>query len=193
MTLPKQEWKRKGAPRSSTVEPATGEQTATSDDPTAIGSGSNGSTMPSGGLTALAQEAHSLNKDQSNLTAASRSQHIEAGGQIVSPGGPIASSCSPTIKLPAPAGPTTNSCSPTVRPPALAGPTIHSCSPIVRPPASASLTASSYRTGANSSADGTSSPAAMEEDIDDHLQNYEPSPAQDGIEINVIYHLSFRV
>jgi hypothetical protein len=49
------------------------------------------------------------------------------------------------------------------------------------------LTTSSCGTGASSSTDGTSSPAAMEEDADDDLLNYEPSPAHNGMKVNVIY------
>jgi hypothetical protein len=68
--------------------------------------------------------------------AALSSPHIEAGGQIVGPGGPTASSC---------------------------------------------------RIDANSGANGISSPTDMEEDADDDLLDYEPSPACDGMEINVMY------
>jgi hypothetical protein len=48
-------------------------------------------------------------------------------------------------------------------------------------------TTSSYRTGASSGADGASSLAAMEEDTDDDLLDYEPSCACNGMEINVVY------
>jgi hypothetical protein len=48
-------------------------------------------------------------------------------------------------------------------------------------------TASSCRIGATSGTDRTSSPTAMEEDIDDDLLDYEPSPARNGIEINIVY------
>jgi hypothetical protein len=74
-TLSKQEWKQKEIPLSSATEPATGRKTATSDGPTAAGSGPSGSTTLSVGLTALAQEAHCLIKYQAGLTAASSSQH----------------------------------------------------------------------------------------------------------------------
>jgi hypothetical protein len=50
-----------------------------------------------------------------------------------------------------------------------------------------SPTASSCRMGTSSGADGTSSPAAMEEDSDDDLLNYEPSPIHNGVKINVVY------
>jgi hypothetical protein len=49
------------------------------------------------------------------------------------------------------------------------------------------LTTSSCRTSTGSGTDGTSSPAAMEEDTNDDLLDYEPSPACDGMETNVIY------
>jgi hypothetical protein len=49
------------------------------------------------------------------------------------------------------------------------------------------LTASSYGTSTGSGADMTSSSATMEEDTDDDLLDYEPSPMRDGMEINVIY------
>jgi hypothetical protein len=49
------------------------------------------------------------------------------------------------------------------------------------------LTASSCRAGASSSANNNSSSAGMEEDADDDLLDYEPSPARDGMEINIIY------
>jgi hypothetical protein len=48
-------------------------------------------------------------------------------------------------------------------------------------------TASSYRTGDSCGAEGTSSPVAMEEDTDDDLLDYEPSPACNGMEVNVVY------
>jgi hypothetical protein len=48
-------------------------------------------------------------------------------------------------------------------------------------------TAVSCRTSTSSSADETSSSTTMEEDIDDDLLDYEPSPMCDGMEINVIY------
>jgi hypothetical protein len=48
-------------------------------------------------------------------------------------------------------------------------------------------TASSCGTGPSSSADGTSSPATMEEDTDDDLLDYEPSPAHNGMQVNVVY------
>jgi hypothetical protein len=46
-----------------------------------------------------------------------------------------------------------------------------------------SLTSSSCRAGTDSGTDGTSSPATIEEDIDDDLLDYEPSPAHDDMEI----------
>jgi hypothetical protein len=49
------------------------------------------------------------------------------------------------------------------------------------------LTASSCRVDANSDANGISSPTGVEEDADDDLLDYEPSPACDGMEINVMY------
>jgi hypothetical protein len=48
-------------------------------------------------------------------------------------------------------------------------------------------TASSYRSGPSSGVDVTSSPATMEEDTDDDLLDYEPSPAHNGMEVNVVY------
>jgi hypothetical protein len=48
-------------------------------------------------------------------------------------------------------------------------------------------TASSCRTDARSGIDGTSSPTTMEEDTDDDLLDYEPSPAYNGMEVNVLY------
>jgi hypothetical protein len=122
----KQEWKRKRVHRSVAAKLATSGQTATSDSPTATSSGPSSSTAPSGGLTAIAQEAHILTEDQSNPTAAPSRQHVEAGSQIVSLGGPTASSSSPTVRPPTLAGPTASSCSPwsdrqhrLVQPPAL--------------------------------------------------------------------------
>jgi hypothetical protein len=50
-----------------------------------------------------------------------------------------------------------------------------------------SPTASSCRVDANSSANRISSPAGMEEDVDDDLLDYKPSSTCDGMEINVIY------
>jgi hypothetical protein len=58
---------------------------------------------------------------------------------------------------------------------------------MVRPPAPASSSTNSYRTSASSSTNGISLPAGMEEDTDDDLLDYKPSPAHDGMEINVIY------
>jgi hypothetical protein len=46
------------------------------------------------------------------------------------------------------------------------------------------LTASSCRGSTDSSADGTSVPITMEEDTDDDLLDYEPSPAYDDMEIH---------
>jgi hypothetical protein len=40
---------------------------------------------------------------------------------------------------------------------------------------------------ASSSAIGISSSAGMEEDADDDLLDYEPSPVRDGMKINIIY------
>jgi hypothetical protein len=48
-------------------------------------------------------------------------------------------------------------------------------------------TANSCKVDANSSANGIYSPTDMEEDANDGLLDYEPSPARDGIEINIIY------
>jgi hypothetical protein len=48
-------------------------------------------------------------------------------------------------------------------------------------------TASSCKTGASNGTDETSSPTALEEDIDDDLLDYEPSPARNGMEISVVY------
>jgi hypothetical protein len=48
-------------------------------------------------------------------------------------------------------------------------------------------TTSSCGTGTSGSADETSSPAALEEDTDDDLLIYEPSPTRNGMEINVVY------
>jgi hypothetical protein len=47
--------------------------------------------------------------------------------------------------------------------------------------------ASSCRVDASSGANEISSPIGMEEDTNDDLLDYEPSPASDGMEINVIY------
>jgi hypothetical protein len=49
------------------------------------------------------------------------------------------------------------------------------------------LTASSCTVGANSNANRISSPTDMEEDVDDDLLDYEPSPARASMEISVIY------
>jgi hypothetical protein len=48
-------------------------------------------------------------------------------------------------------------------------------------------TASSCRIGACSGVDGTSSPATTEEDTNDDLLDYEPSPTHNGMEVNVVY------
>jgi hypothetical protein len=48
-------------------------------------------------------------------------------------------------------------------------------------------TASSCVTGASGGIDESSSPATIEEDTDDDLLYYEPSPACNGMEINVVY------
>jgi hypothetical protein len=53
-----------------------------------------------------------------------------------------------------------------------------------------SPTASSCRIGASSSIDRTSSPVGVEEDTDDDRLDYEPSPARNSMEINVVYLLS---
>jgi hypothetical protein len=58
---------------------------------------------------------------------------------------------------------------------------------MVRPPALVGPTAISCRIYTSSDIDGTSSPAAMEEDIDDDLLDYEPSPARDGMDVKFIY------
>jgi hypothetical protein len=50
-----------------------------------------------------------------------------------------------------------------------------------------SPTASPCRVDASSSANGNSSSVGMEEDTDDDLLYYEPSPVRDGMEISVIY------
>jgi hypothetical protein len=47
-------------------------------------------------------------------------------------------------------------------------------------------TATSCRVDANNGTNEISSPAGMEEDVDDDLLDYEPSPVCDGTEINVI-------
>jgi hypothetical protein len=52
--------------------------------------------------------------------------------------------------------------------------------------AEGSLTASSCITGTSSSINGTSLHAIMEEDSNDDLLDYEPSPACNGIEVNVV-------
>jgi hypothetical protein len=49
------------------------------------------------------------------------------------------------------------------------------------------LTTSSCKVYASSGANMISSPVGMEEDVDDDLLDYEPSPVRDGMEINVIY------
>jgi hypothetical protein len=48
-------------------------------------------------------------------------------------------------------------------------------------------TANSCRVDTNSHANEISSPTGMEEDANDDLLDYEPSPVRDGMEINVIY------
>jgi hypothetical protein len=58
---------------------------------------------------------------------------------------------------------------------------------MVRLLASAGPTTISCKIGTSSDIDGTSSPAGMEEDTDDDLLDYEPSPARDGMHVNVIY------
>jgi hypothetical protein len=45
-------------------------------------------------------------------------------------------------------------------------------------------TASAHRASTGSGADRTSSPATVEEDTDDDLLDYEPSPAHDDMEIH---------
>jgi hypothetical protein len=50
-----------------------------------------------------------------------------------------------------------------------------------------SATTSSWRVDASSGANGISSSTGMEEDADDDLLDYEPSPTHDSMEINVIY------
>jgi hypothetical protein len=57
-TLPKQEWKRKEAPRSATAEPAAGGQTVVPGGQTAADSVPGDQTAPAGGQTARAQEKH---------------------------------------------------------------------------------------------------------------------------------------
>jgi hypothetical protein len=49
------------------------------------------------------------------------------------------------------------------------------------------MTTSSCITGTSSSINGTSLHAVMEEDSNDDLLDYEPSPACNGIEVNVVY------
>jgi hypothetical protein len=71
-------------------------------------------------------------------------------------------------------GPTAASSSPHIE---AGGQTVGPCSP----------TASSYIVDASSGTNGISSPTGMEEDTDDDLLDYEPSPTSDGMEINVIY------
>jgi hypothetical protein len=141
VTLPKQEWRGKGAPLGSMADLAASGQTTTPN-----------------GQTARAQEAHGLSEDQAGPTAAPSSQHTEAGGQTMSPGSRTTSSYSLLVRSPAPTGQTVRSC------------------------------------GASTSddADGNSSPAAMEEDTDDDLLDYEPSPTHDGMvwmSMLYIYHL----
>jgi hypothetical protein len=58
MTLPKQEWKRKEAPRRCTAKPAAGSQTAPQGGQTETDSVPGSQITPSGGQTALAQEEH---------------------------------------------------------------------------------------------------------------------------------------
>jgi hypothetical protein len=48
-------------------------------------------------------------------------------------------------------------------------------------------TASSCRTDASSGVDETSSSIDMEEDANDDLLDYEPSPTHNGMEVNVVY------
>jgi hypothetical protein len=134
VTLPKQEWKRKEAPRSSMAEAATGGQITAPGGSTASDSGPGSRMAPLGGQTAQTQEEHNPITDQA----------------IGATDGPTATEDGPTM---GPGG----------------------------------LTASSFRTGASSGVDGTSSPATMEEDTDDDLLDYEPSPARNDMEINVVY------
>jgi hypothetical protein len=61
------------------------------------------------------------------------------------------------------------------------------CLPTVKPPTPIGPTTISCKIDMSSSVDGTSSPAAMEKDTNDDLLDYEPSPACDGMDVNVIY------
>jgi hypothetical protein len=67
------------------------------------------------------------------------------------------------------------------------GQTASSCSLTVRQPAPVGLTAISCKISTSSGVDETSSPTAMEEDTDDDLLDYDPAPARDGMDVNVIY------
>jgi hypothetical protein len=80
------------------------------------------------------------NQRSSRSNRTPSSQLIEAGGQTMSPGSRINSSCSLSVRPPAPVG-----------------------------------------------ADENSSPTTMEEDTDDDLLDYEPSPAHNGMEVNIVY------
>jgi hypothetical protein len=63
-------------------------------------------------------------------------------------------------------------------------PTVAKCGP---PVSLGDPTVGSCKTDASSSVDGTSSPTTMEEDTDDDLLDYKPSPACNDMEINVVY------
>jgi hypothetical protein len=59
--------------------------------------------------------------------------------------------------------------------------------PTVKPPTPIGPTTISCKIDTSSGVDGTSSPATMEKDTNDDLLDYEPSPACDGMDVNVIY------
>jgi hypothetical protein len=77
---------------------------------------------------------------------------------------------SPDGQTASPGGKTASSYSLTVRPPEMVGPTASSCG-----------------AGPSDGTDRNSAPTAMEEDTDDDLLDFEPSPTHDGMDVNVIY------
>jgi hypothetical protein len=67
------------------------------------------------------------------------------------------------------------------------GLTASSCSSTVRPAAPVDPTAISSKIGTSSGGNEILSPADMEGDDKDDLLDYEPSPARDVMDVNVIY------
>jgi hypothetical protein len=103
-TLPKQKWKRKEAPWSSTAKPAAGDQTPAAGGPTAADSIPSSQTAPSGGPTAQAQEGHAPLTSRANQASTSDSQPgsptraydrltVAEDSQTASPCSPTTSSC----------------------------------------------------------------------------------------------------